>query len=143
MNTICKLADIDIYLLYYLDIKTVLAVTEISKEQNTLMINLDFVKQLRTLVQKHGYKNIIVKAVKYNYISLIIWVSDSINKFKYSSDAINSAAENGHINILDWFANSRYKFKYSKYAIDNAAQNGARRRLRFHRDLIRRRRENA
>ena len=50
---------------------------------------------------------------------------------------------NGHIDVLNWFANSEYKFKYSNSTIDYAAENGARRRLRFHRDLIRRRRENA
>ena len=85
MNTICKFGDIDTYLLYYVDIKKILELTTISKDQNTFMFNLDFIKQLRILVQKYRYKNIIDNAAKHNYISLINWIANSINKFKYTA----------------------------------------------------------
>ena len=124
MNTICKLADIDTYLLYYLDIKTVISLTTISKDQFNHMTNLDFIKQLRILVQKYGYENIIDNTATHNYISLIKWISYSINKFKYTSVAIDYAAKNRHIEVLEWFANSKYKFKYTKNAITLAALQG-------------------
>ena len=130
MNTICKFADIDTYFLYFLDIKTVLKLTTISKEQYILILNLDYVKELYALVQKHGYYNIIDNAANYNYISLIKKISQfSLWEFKYTEDAINLASGEGHIDVLEWFANSKYEFIYTKDAINFAAGNGARERL--------------
>ena len=89
MNTICKFADIDTYLLYFINIKSILAITEISKEQYIHMTNFAFIKQLRVLVKKYGYKNMIDNAATNNYISLINWMSESSlrfrkNNFKYT-----------------------------------------------------------
>ena len=131
MNTICKLADIDIYLLYFIDIKTVIRLLTISKDQNNLIINLDFAKEICALMQKYGYKygykKIIDISAAHNYISLIKWISESFleeNEFQYTQNAIDNAAACGHIDVLDWFANSKYKFKYSTNAIDFASDYG-------------------
>ena len=62
MNTICKFADIDIYLLYFINIDTILAITEISKDQYILMNNLDFIKQLRTIIREYEFGGIIENA---------------------------------------------------------------------------------
>ena len=105
MNTICKIADIDIYLLYYLDIKTILKLLLLSIQQNTLMKNLEFIKQLRIIVQKYGHNNIVDTAARYNYISLMQWLSESINEFKYSSNAIDKAAVNGARERLQFHCN--------------------------------------
>ena len=123
MNTICKFVDIDTYLLYFIDIKTVISLITISKDQYNHMINLDFVKQLCSLVQKHECINIIDNAAFYNYLSLIKWISESSvweNEFKYSSYAIAYAADKGYVDILQWFAKSKHEFKYTAYAIDIA-----------------------
>ena len=124
MNTICKFADIDTYLLYFINIKSVLAITEISKEQYIHMTNLAFIKQLRALVKQYGYKNMIDKAVTHNYISLIKWISESSvrlqeNKFKYTY-AVEYATIYGYIDLLNWFANSEHEFKYYENTINYA-----------------------
>ena len=134
MNTICKFADIDIYLLYYLDIKTIIRLSTISKDQHTLINSLDFINEIYSLEPgkidktEEGriipfYDEIIDEASSHNYISLIKWIDASVNKFIYSRKAIDNASTNGHINILDWFDKSPHEFKYSKYGIRGAIEN--------------------
>ena len=128
MNTICNFPDIDIHLLYFLDTTSVLTLSTISKNQHTLMLSLDFVKELRTIVQKYNIFNykfgFIDYAVKHNFLSLIKWFAASINKFSYNDFAMNCAATNGDIQILQWFSESRYEFIYDKSTIGRAARAG-------------------
>ena len=48
MNTICKIPDIDIYLLKFLDIKTIMTLTRISRDQYELL-SIDFINELRSV----------------------------------------------------------------------------------------------
>ena len=174
-QTICNFRDIDIYLLYFLDFKTITLLIRVSKNQNELLLEQIFIRELYLLKQNEKpfkLDDIIDFAAKYNYMALIKWYDQSTNEFiytqkainrasryghikvlewfrdskyefKYSEAAINRASLNGHINLLEWFRDSKYEFKYTVRSINWASEKGARRRLRFHRDLIRRRRENA
>ena len=144
MNTICKIADIDIYLLYFLKIKPIFVLSTVSKDENELISKQDSFREMQLIRKENKVNktNIIDLASLYGYISILDWMDKSVCKFMYDT-AIENAACNGHTNILEWFDKSNYKFKYCEWAINKAARNGARRRSRFHRDLIRRRRENA
>lgn len=122
MNTICNLPDIDIYLLLFLDIKRIMILNIISKNQNALISELDFIKELRILrsdsktVYEYLLRNkefnygiyLVDYVVKYNHVALLQYIHDSSMNFVYSSCAINFAAEYGNIRILKWF----YKYKY-------------------------------
>lgn len=49
MATICNFPDIDIYLLYYFDIKSITTLIKISKSQYNLLSALPFVQELYLL----------------------------------------------------------------------------------------------
>ena len=143
--------DIDIYLLYYLDLQSLLPITLLCKRQNGLLSDQVFIKELRLLKQKHkkvNANNIISYASRYNYIAIINWVHKSKNKFNYEVYALYKACQYGNIQVLDWFDKynymtidkseaskygsdgilkyfgmSKYEFKYS-YAIIYACENG-------------------
>ena len=125
MTTICNFPDIDIYLLYYLDIKSVIRLSAISKDQHTLLSNLDFIRELHLLKNTLGtqQKNTINYASQYNFISILQWMHDSSNEFLYTDNAIDFAALHGHVSVLNWFdkMSDIYEFKYSKYAINWAS----------------------
>lgn len=126
---ITTISELDIELLYYLDIESVINVCCISKFEYNIISDLDFYKQLLSLKTK-SIDNIIYAAAQHNYVSLIEWISKSINKFHYSSNIIDNACKHGNIDVLEWFAKSNYKFEYTEHAIIQAAANGARRRSR-------------
>ena len=141
MNTICNFPDINIYLLYYLNITNIMKLTMISKSQNALLLELDFVKELLLLkkpvlhipkytIETDVYgtyirenKNtdldycIVDEAAKNNYLSVIIWMHESINNFNYTEKAINATSS---IAVLNWFKDSGLKFKYDKTAVNGA-----------------------
>ena len=126
MTTICGIADIDIYLLYYLDISSVLHLTIISKDQYNTLTNLDFIRELRLLNHKYLITifNIIYYASLHNYIALMDWINESVNEFRYDETAIANAAANSNISVLNWFDKSNYKFKYNANTIIKASENG-------------------
>ena len=148
-NTICKCSDIDIYLLYFIELEEMIKLTILSTEQYQIMHKQQFIKELFIINGTDFRKkictlfissfNIIDYASLDNYIVLIKYIYESVNEFKYTKNAINYASYNNHINILDWFAeiscstdnfNSKYEFKYDRNTISFAAYNGARRRSR-------------
>ena len=123
MNTICNFPDIDIYLLYYLDIKSMMRLMSTSQNQYNLLSGLEFIKELKSLKDFEKI-HIINYAAKYNYLSLIIWIDKSINNFDYNAHAITMASEYANIRILDWFDKSDHEFKYNESAINYASLNG-------------------
>ena len=52
MNTICKIADIDIYLLYFLKIKTIFVLSSITTDENELISKQDFFREIQLLRQE-------------------------------------------------------------------------------------------
>lgn len=127
MNTLLHLPDVETYLLYYLDIRTIIRLTSISKDQYTLLTNIKFVSELRIMRKT---KNIVGTASQKGFITVLNWLDSSINKFIYTPVSTILASEMGHVHILDWFDKSRHQFIYSNCAITVAAANGARRRSR-------------
>ena len=127
MTTICGLSDIDIYMLYYLDIKSVLNLATVSKDYNVLITNLDFIKDVYLLKSKCvniNKGNIVYYASQFNCISLLQWLYDSANEFIYTCSAIDSAASRGNIDVLIWFDKFVHDFKYSQSGINLAAAYG-------------------
>ena len=96
MNTICRLPDIDIYLLYYLSIENIDVLACISKSQYELLGSIPFVQEFYMLRRDNCLgKYVIDYAAEYGYLSLIKWSrreDESINNFLYTEEAINSAA---------------------------------------------------
>ena len=115
MATLFNFPDIDIYLLYYLDIQSIMRLAMVTKDN--LIFNLNFVIQLRQ-IKKQSIVDIINYSCSYNYLSLIIWIHESVNEFKYEKWAINYAAAHGNIDVLEWFDKSSYKILYDKNAIN-------------------------
>lgn len=91
---ICKVADIDAYLLYYLDFESIMHLTCVSKDQYAFITNLSFIQELKLLKEKHiiNIYNIIEHASYYNYITLINWIDESINEFIYDDDALDRSS---------------------------------------------------
>ena len=114
MNTICPIPDIDTYLLYYLDIKTIMRLTTISKDQHILLSNITPIKEIKLI-------NLSVNANHLNNISNLIYF----------------AAYHGYLSLIQWIHESKHLFKYDKHAVNAAAGNGARRRLQCNCNLIR------
>ena len=124
MNTLLNHADVDTYLLYFLDIKTIINISILSKNQNLLLKNTKSINELLLiLINNHtlDIPYIINCASAKNYINLLEWIHESINKFLYSEITINVAAKNAHIDILQFF-HSNYKI----YDIDRALKLAAR-----------------
>ena len=116
--------DFDIYLLYYLDIKSIFNLASISKDENALITSLDFVKELILLKRKYRYintKNTIDYAATNNYISILKWFDRSNNDFIYTENAIDNASADGYIDIIKWFDESRHEFLYTTAAINLAS----------------------
>ena len=127
MSTICNFSDVDIYILYYLDIGSILKLNTLSTKQNILISNQQFVKEIRQLKQKYkniNKNNIIDYACKKNYISILEWVHNSINDFRYTVYSIIWASGNGYMSILEWLYKSGYEIKYSDTVICEASCNG-------------------
>lgn len=99
MNTIFNHPDIDSYLLYFLDIKTIVHMAILSKNQYSLL--QENLSEL-FLAQNNNIKYIINYAAENNCIRLLRWVHDSVHKFLYSNITINVAALNGNCEVLDW-----------------------------------------
>ena len=121
------ISDIDIYLLYYLDLQSLLPITLLCKSQYTLLSDQAFIKELRSLKQKHkkvNVDNIISHAIRYNYIAIINWIHQSRNRFNYGCHAIYKACRYGNIEVLEWFDKSHYIFKYNNTTIDEACKYG-------------------
>ena len=143
MNTIINLADIDRHLLYFLDVESILTLMTISKNQRTLMLEIDFIKELRLIIEKYvvdpniidyqdayGYAhyrrmhdylsvlyiftdNLVDLASATGYIHILDWLHNSVNEFTYTETTIDKAIKNNHVNVLNWFVNSKYKFIYT------------------------------
>ena len=133
MNTVCKILDIDIYLITYLDFKTICNLLMISKTQYSVMFTFDFINELYLLKQKYAVTifNIIDLAAQYNYLSLIKQIDRSSSKFYYTVNAIDMASAKEYIDILDWFDKSNHEFKYTTYAINAAAMNNSLKTLQW------------
>ena len=97
MATICNVEDIDIYFLYYLDLDSVIALLTISKNQYVIMMKQDFVKQLIELKKKYkiDITNIITYSSTHNYLALIKWVNESINKLYVNNLCVYHASKMG------------------------------------------------
>lgn len=133
--TICNFPDLDVYLLYYLDIKTIFQLMLISKNQYNLLSKQDFIQQLCLLKRKNiKIFEIIEYACKYNYLELIKWIDASVNEFLYDPWAINAAALLSNISILDWFKNSNHIFIYTKTTILSLFSDGNIEVLKWFRD---------
>ena len=91
MNTVCKIADIDIYLLYFLKIKTIFVLSTVTKDENELILKQDFIRELQLMRQEYKINktNIIDEASLRGYISILEWMDKSVCKFIYSTYAIN------------------------------------------------------
>lgn len=55
---------------------------------------------------------------------ILEWLYKRNVDFKYTSHAIDKAAENGNINVLDWFKSAKVIFDYTNDAIHGAIKNG-------------------
>ena len=133
MNTICNFPDIDVYLLLFLDLKNIIVLSLISKNQNTLISDLDYIKELYKLRHNHptsynyGVRNydskrmyigcncIIDMAAKYNYMVLIRHIHNSVTKFEYTYLTIHYATQYGNIEVLQWFDKYGYEFIYKAW----------------------------
>ena len=78
MNTICKISDIDIYILYFLKIKTIFVLSTITKEENELISKQDFIREMKQLRQEYKMKKYFIKkyfiidlASQYRYVSIL------------------------------------------------------------------------
>ena len=91
MNTICKFLDIDIYLLYFLKLKTIFVLSTVTKDENELISKQDFFREMQILRQKHKVNkyNIIELVSRYGYISILEWIDKSENEIIYDSSAID------------------------------------------------------
>lgn len=100
---IVSIPDIDIYILYYLDIKSVTSLGTISKSSNVLISNVQFMKEFYLLNNIYDINkfNIIQYASKHNYIALIKYMDESTNDFIYTIDAIDLATYYGHLPVLE------------------------------------------
>lgn len=58
-ETVCDIIDIDIYLLLYLDLDSIINLLAVSKMQYSVLSNLAFVKQFVSLESKHDYLELI------------------------------------------------------------------------------------
>ena len=126
MSTILNHPDLDIYLLYYLDIRTIIDMASVSRALNILFKNTPFIYEL--YLTKNDKNNslccsieyIINVAVQNNYVNLLQWIHSSVHIFIYSPLTINLAALYGHYNILEWLYNAKYHLQYSQRTIANA-----------------------
>ena len=112
--TITNIPDINIHLLNYLDIKSVIRLSAISTAQYVLLSNLNFVKQLHALKRNlmgTNSQTIIDYASQCGYMEIIEWMYNSTNNFEYTDNAIRRASQYGHTNILEWFS-SKDTIKY-------------------------------
>ena len=120
--SILPIYDLDIYLLNFLDIKSILILSSISKKHRDNFSNMKLYIDIKEILKKESFQSLIADTVcmacKYCSIALLEWFKNSGYEFKYTSDAIDSASENGHIAILQWFKNSGYEFKYTSNAIE-------------------------
>src|SRR3972149_1861588 len=124
---ITKYEDTEKYLLNFLDINTILALSLVSKIENKLLLNTPLFKDIRFLIKRYPKKeltNIIDSASKHGLVSILEWFKNFGYEFKYTKWAIDWAAKNGHDNVLEWFHKAGYEFKYTEDAIDWAARNG-------------------
>ena len=118
-QTVCNIADIDIYLLFYLDLDSIINLLSVSKMQYNVLSNLVFVKQLVSLKQKYEYCNlrsVVLLGSKHDYLELIKWIDMSINNLYIYSDAIYNACKYGYVSMLEWLCMN------TKGIIDNHKQ---------------------
>ena len=127
MSTILNNVDLDIYLLYYLDIATIIDMACVSHAINILFKNTLFIRELY-LTRNINYgicfsiEYVINVAVQNNYMNLLQWIHNSINPFIYTALTIDLAALYGHDNILEWLHNAKYDIHYTQKTINNAAR---------------------
>ena len=124
---ITSIPDLDIELLYYLDITSIMNLRMICKEEYIVISNLDFVQKLILVKRKYKFARmeyIINLASESGFISILEWIKKSIHEFIYNNTAIDGAAHNNHLSVLNWFDQSPYEFKYSRYVTYIASRNG-------------------
>lgn len=121
---ITSVSDLDIEILYYLDIESIIHLSLITKYQYKLISNLGFIKELLSL-KYPGIKSLVLVdiAASNNCLLLLEWLSNSVNSFRYTVNAIDEASRKGHIGVLEWFKKSGYKMNYTYEAIDFASHN--------------------
>lgn len=111
--------ELDIYLLYYLDIKTVFTISAISKYQYELITNQQFVKDLSILKEN---TKIIDYALQNNYISILQWFDESVNEINYDILSVGWVVWYGYIEILDWLKKNKCEFNHDDCLIRKAIQ---------------------
>src|SRR5580692_3832952 len=125
--SILPVNDLNAYLLYFLDTKSILTLSAVSKEQQQVLLSIKLYTDIRFISMKESFlafrTDIVTISSKYGSISLLEWFTNSGYEFKYTY-AINVASENGHLSVLEWFKNSGYEFKYTSNAINVASENG-------------------
>ena len=104
---IIGLVDLDIYLLNFLDLKSILNLSLISKKQKLFMLGIPLFNDINDLIKKESWKNLSENIVnissKHARISILDWLKNSGFEFNYTMYAINRASVNGHTNVLEWF----------------------------------------
>ena len=126
--SILPVNDLNAYLLYFLDTKSILTLSAVSKEQQQVLLNIKLYTDIRFISTKESFRtfrtDIITISSKHGSISLLEWFKNSGYEFKYTFYAIDWASRNGHLRVLEWFKNSGYEFKYTSDAIDGASSKG-------------------
>ena len=126
--SILPVYDLDIYLLNFLDIKSILILSSISKKHRDNFSNMKLYMDIREISKKELFQSLIADTIrvacKYCSIALLVWFKNSGYEFKYTAGAINLASNNGDVAVLQWFKNSGYEFKYTSNAIDWASFHG-------------------
>src|SRR5580704_195612 len=105
--SILPVNDLNAYLLYFLDIKSILTLSAVSKEQQQVLLSIKLYTDIRFISTKESFRtfrtDIITISSKHGSISLLEWFNNSGYEFKYTFSAINVASVNGHISVLEWF----------------------------------------
>ena len=99
-------SDLDIYLLNFLDIESILTLSLVSKTEHNLLTSNKFFIDLFHIVKKETLteflKNPIDLVCKYGSTIVLEWFKNSNYEFKSDEKAIDWASKNGHTNVLEW-----------------------------------------
>lgn len=104
MNTILKHLDIDVYLLNFLDLVSIIRLTIISKNQYALLLKQEFIADIYRLqrINCHPKNYIIRYACLNNSIPVLEWALRSNLKFDNIVSLRVCARIGSHNNILEW-----------------------------------------
>lgn len=96
MNTIFCCPDLDIYILYYLDLNTIIQLITISKDQNNLLLSCDFIQELN-LLKVNSFRNILFNSDFIPGTNLL-----NLNSPVTIYSIIINAEGNNYTSILKW-----------------------------------------